>query len=134
MTDQLGITNSYLSSIISGARKASLELQSRIAQTLYGPYDKFLTIGRRIKDGRDPLEDDTQRTFDPVEKLLAQLTHYVMDHQRIEKDLKVSEEKFRDISLTSGDMIFETDQDFRFVFISGNVEEVIGKSVNDILG
>ena len=45
LADKLGITNSYLSSVISGARQASLELQNQIAKTLYGPYDKYLTIG-----------------------------------------------------------------------------------------
>lgn len=131
---KLGITNSYLSSIISGARKASLELQSQIAQTLYGPYDKFLQIGRRIKEGKEPLVEHDEKQFDPVEKLLAQLTHYVMDHQRIEKELKLSEEKFRDISLTSGDMIFETDRNLKFVFVAGRVEEVTGRQAQDILG
>ncbi len=131
---RLGITNSYLSSIISGARKASLDLQSQIAQTLYGPYDKFLQIGRRIKEGKEPLIDTEDKQLDPVEKLLAQLTHYVMDHQRIERELTLSEEKFRDISLTSGDMIFETDKDFRFIFLSGRVEEVTGRGVEEILG
>jgi PAS domain S-box-containing protein len=130
----LGITNSYLSSVINGSRQASLELQSRIAATLFGPYDKFLAVGRRIKEGLEPLEKSGEESLDPVEKLLAQLTHYVMDHQRIERDLKLSEEKYRDISLTSGDMIFEMDKDFRFIYVSGKVEEVTGKKAREILG
>ena len=130
----LGITNSYLSSVISGARKASLELQSQIANTLFGPYDKFLAIGRRIKEGHEPLEVKQEQPFDPVEKVLAQLTHYVMDHQRIERELKISREKYRDISLTSGDMIFEMDRNFRFIYLSGRVQEVTGMDPEKILG
>ena len=134
LADKLGITNSYLSSVISGARQASLELQNQIAKTLYGPYDKYLTIGRRIKDGLEPLEEEMEQPLDPVEKLLAQLTHYVMDHQRIEKELQLSQEKFRDISLTSGDMIFEMDENFKFTYLSGRVFEVTGKNPEDIVG
>jgi PAS domain S-box-containing protein len=134
LAEKLGITNSYLSSVISGARQASLDLQNQIATTLYGPYDKFLAIGRRIKDGLDPLEEENEQTLDPVEKLLAQLTHYVIDHQRIEKELQISQEKFRDISLTSGDMIFEMDGNFKFVYLSGRVYEVTGKNPEDIIG
>jgi len=134
LADRLGITNSYLSSVISGARKASLELQNQIANTLYGPYDKFLLIGRRIKEGLDPLEEEKEEPADPVEKLLAQLTHYVMDHQRIEGELQVSQEKYRDISLTSGDMIFELDANFNFVYLAGRVKEVTGLNPDDILG
>lgn len=131
---KLGITNSYLSSVISGSRKASLELQNQIANTLYGPYDKFLHVGRRLKEGKEPLAEAMEDSADPVEKLLAQLTHYVMDHQRIEKELVLSQEKYRDISLTSGDMIFETDANFRFVYVSGNVQETVGRNPEDILG
>jgi PAS domain S-box-containing protein len=131
---KLGITNSYLSSITSGARKASLDLQNKIAKILYGPYDKFLLVGRRIKEGLDPLEEEKAKPVDSVEHLLARLTHYVMDHQRIEKELQVSQEKFRDISLTSGDMIFEIDENFKFTYLSGKVQEVTGLNPNDILG
>jgi transcriptional regulator with XRE-family HTH domain len=112
---KLGITNSYLSFIISGARKASLNLQNEIASRFYGPYDKYLAIGRQLKEGIEPLQEEKKEPFNSVEKVLAQLTHYVMDHQRIEKELKISQGKYRDISLTSGDMIFEMDQNFKFV-------------------
>ncbi len=131
---QLGITNSYLSSVMGGARKASLELQIQIANRLYGPYDKFLIAGRKIKEGRDPLEKEKGKPLDPVEKLLAQLTHYVLDHQRIEQELQVSQEKYRDISLTSGDMIFEVDQDFNIIYVSGKVLETVGRNSADLLG
>jgi two-component system NtrC family sensor kinase len=111
-----------------------LELQNQIANTLYGPYDKFLLVGRRIKEGLDPIKEEKEESADPVEKLLAQLTHYVMDHQRIEKELQVSQEKYRDISLTSGDMIFEMDENFKFIYLSGRVLEVTGLNPEEILG
>lgn len=135
LAEKLGITNSYLSSVASGSRKASLELQNQIANTLYGPYDKYLAIGRRIKEGREPLEEKKEdQPFDSVEKLLAQLTHYVLDHQRIERDLNLSQEKYRDISLTSGDMIFEMDANFRFIYLAGRVKEVTGRTPEEFLG
>jgi PAS domain S-box-containing protein len=57
-----------------------------------------------------------------------------MDHQRIEGELQVSQEKYRDISLTSGDMIFELDANFNFVYLAGRVKEVTGLNPDDILG
>ena len=134
LAEKLGITNSYLSSVTSGARKASLELQNQIAKSFFGPYDKYLAIGRRIKEGLDPLVEKKEKPFDSVEKLLAQLTHYVLDHQRIEKELQVSQDKYRDISLTSGDMIFEMDENFKFIYLSGRVQEVTGLNPEEILG
>ena len=134
LSDKLGITQSYLSSVINGSRTASLEMHSKIAKTLYGPYDKFLKCGRRIMDGDDPLEAKKPNPYDSVENLIAHLTHYVMEQQLIHKQLRISEEKFRDISLTSGDMIFETDENMKITFLAGNIEQTTGRTKDDILG
>ncbi len=134
LADKLGITQSYLSSVINGSRTASLEMNSKIANALYGPYDKFLKVGRRIMDGLDPLEEEKPDPFDSVENLIAHLTHYVMEQQLVHKQLRISEEKFRDISLTSGDMIFELDKDMKISFVAGNIEQTTGRTKNDVLG
>lgn len=135
LSDKLGVTQSYISAIMNGARSASLELQNQIANILYGPYDEFLTIGRRIRDGLDPeINVRAARTDDNVESLIARLSHYVIDHQRIEKELVQSREKFRDISLTTADMIFEMNSDMQFTFLAGKVQEVTGRSEEEMLG
>lgn len=84
---ELGITQSYLSSVANGSRTASLELYSQIAVKLHGPLDKFLAVGRRLKEGREPLEERVKPAEDSVEGLIARLTYYVVDHQRIEREL-----------------------------------------------
>jgi PAS domain S-box-containing protein len=134
LADKLGITQSYLSSVINGSRTASMEMYSKIANALYGPFDKFLKAGRLIVDGHDPLEDPKPDSADSVESLIAHLTHYVMEQHLIHKKLQISEEKFRDISLTSGDMIFELDEDMKVSFIAGNFEQTTGKTKDEILG
>ena len=134
MADRLGITQSYISAVLNGSKTASLELQNQLANILYGPYEEFLVIGRRIKNGLDPelvIQDDKK---EGVEALIAKFSHYVVDHQRIEKDLVQSREKFRDIILTSSDMIFEMDRGLKFTFLAGKVEEVTGRSEDDMLG
>jgi len=134
MADRLGITQSYISAVLNGSKTASLELQNQLANILYGPYEEFLTIGRRIKNGLDPelvMRDDME---EGVEALIAKLSHYVVDHQRIEKDLVESREKFQDIILTSSDMIFEMDSALKFTFLAGKVEEITGRNAEEILG
>ena len=54
---QLGITQSYVSAVMGGSKTASLELQSQIANILYGPFEEFLAVGRRIQNG---LEAESQ--------------------------------------------------------------------------
>jgi PAS domain S-box-containing protein len=134
MADRLGITQSYISAVLNGSKTASLELQNQLANILYGPYEEFLVIGRRIKNGLDPELYIRDNKEEGVETLIAKLSHYVVDHQRIEKDLVQSREKFEDIILTSSDMIFEMDRNLKFTFLAGKVEEVTGRNVEEMLG
>lgn len=129
----LGISPTYLSAVINGSRNASLELQCQIAEALHGPYDRFIAIGRRLRDGLDPVAERPAEQ-ESVEKLIARLTHLVMDYKEIAKKLEASEKRFRDISLTTGDMIFELDSRLVFQFAAGKVEEVTGLSAQEIVG
>jgi PAS domain S-box-containing protein len=83
----LGITQSYLSSVINGSRTASLNLQSKIAEIFIGSYDHFLAAGRKIKEGKDPRKPKLPETNDSVESLIAKLTYYVMNNKRTQEEL-----------------------------------------------
>jgi two-component system sensor histidine kinase/response regulator len=48
--------------------------------------------------------------------------------------LAVSENRFRDISLSMADWIWETDRDGRYVFSAGNAEKILGFSNKELLG
>ena len=88
LAEKLGVTQSYVSSVMTGNKSASLDLQSQIAHILSGKqYEQFLVIGRRIKNGLDPEFDDVKKVDDSVESLIARLSYYVVDHQRIEGEL-----------------------------------------------
>lgn len=134
LAEKIGITSTYLSAVINGSRIGSLDLQNRIALVFYGPYDKFMAVGRRIQEGKEPLENGAGEKKDSVEKVLAQLTHLVMDHKRIAEELKAADLKFKDISITSGDIIFELNADFRVTFLSGKIMEIVGVPEKDLLG
>lgn len=129
----LDISPTYLSAVINGSRSASLDLQCQIAETLHGPYDRFIAIGRQLRDGQDPFSE-RPAAKENAEKLIARLTHLVMDYKEIAKKLEISEKKFRDISLTTGDMIFELDSRLAFQFVAGKVEGVTGRTVREVLG
>jgi len=134
LADRLGITQSYISAVLNGSKNASLELQNQLANILYGPYEEFLIAGRRLKSGLDPELINWDQHDESAENLLAKLSHYVIDHQRIEKELIQSREKLQDIILTSSDMVFEMDMDLKFTFLAGKVLEITGRSVEEMLG
>jgi len=135
LAQKLEVTQPYISSVLTGSKNASLDLQSQVAGVLYhGPFEEFLAIGRRIKNGLDPEIHLQKAANDSVETLIARLSHYVVDHQRIEKELTQSNMKLQDIILTGSDMVFEMDRNLRFTFLAGKIEEATGKSEKEMLG
>jgi PAS domain S-box-containing protein len=113
---KLGINQSYVSAVINGSKTASLELQNQIANILYGPFEEFLVIGRRIQQELEPEIKEMPEPEDGVEKLIAQLTYYVMDHQRIEKELADTKNFYEDIvqNLQSGVLVTDSDDTIFF--------------------
>ena len=133
LANEIGITQSYLSSVINGSRSASLELYDQIAEKLFGPLDKFLAVGRRIKEGKEPLAEE-EKPQDPVENLIARLTYYIIDHKRIEDELRENKIFYEDIvqNLQSG--VFVTDSDDTIIFANGFIFEIFGFTQERLLG
>ncbi len=131
LADRLGVTQSYLSSILNGARTASFELQVQIANRLYGPYDKFLAAGRNILKGGDPEKPEAEND---VENLLTRLSYHIVQKKIIEEQLQTNEQRFADIVLASGDLIFELDRDLTFTYLSGDAEKILGSPEKEVLG
>jgi PAS domain S-box-containing protein len=51
------------------------------------PLDEFLVVGRRIKNGTSPTQEEATTPDEGPESLIAKLTYYIVDHQCIEKQL-----------------------------------------------
>jgi PAS domain S-box-containing protein len=135
LAKELSVTQPYLSSVINGSRSASLDLLNQLALRLYGPFDTFLAAGRRIENGYDPVEKSKHEgKTNEVETLIAQLTHYVMQQKKIEKQLEISQEKYKDTCFLIGDMVFELDAEMRLSYITGKVEEAYGRKKNKVIG
>jgi transcriptional regulator with XRE-family HTH domain len=134
LAKELGITQSYLSSVTNGSRTASLELYNQIAEKLYGPLDKFLAVGRRIKEGGEPLEEKKKTPEDPVENLIARLTYYVVDHQRIEKELSELKQFYETIVEKQQTGILVLDKDHTVIFANERMNSMAHISTEVIVG
>jgi PAS domain S-box-containing protein len=52
----------------------------------------------------------------------------------VEKALQVSESRFRDFANSAADWFWEMDRDFCFTYLTGKVEETMGKRTEDLVG
>ncbi len=134
LAEEFGVTQTYLSSVMNGSRSASFELYNQIANKLYGPLDKFIAAGRDIMEGRDPLEADRNDEEDSIEKLMAQLTYYVMDYKRLQKELSRQKIFYESIieNLQSGVVVM--DKDDRVIFANRHMEKMCGMRPENIIG
>jgi PAS domain S-box-containing protein len=134
IAEQLGINPSYVSAVMGGSKTASLELQNQIANILHGPFEEFLAVGRRIQNKLDPEVKEKPEPGEGVEKLMARLTHYVMDHQRIEKELVDTKKFYEEIvqNLQSGVLV--TDKDDKIFFANQFMFNIAGIPPEMLLG
>ena len=135
LAKEFGVTQAYLSSVMNGSRSASFELYNLIANRLYGPLDKYLAVGRNIKEGRDPLADDKEKADGyGVESLIARLTYYVMDHQRIEKKIHELKKFYESIveNLQSGVLVM--DRAHKVVYANRYLSKLSGVSPEQAVG
>ena len=131
---KLGITQSYVSAVMGGSKTASLELQNQIANILYGPFEEFLAVGRKIQQNIDPEMKETPKPKEGVEKLIAELTYYVMDHQRIARELAETKNFYEDIvqNLQSGVLV--TDSDDTIFFANQSMFVIAGIPLEKLMG
>jgi diguanylate cyclase (GGDEF)-like protein/PAS domain S-box-containing protein len=50
------------------------------------------------------------------------------------EDLKESEQRFRDVAMSSSDWIWEVDCDARYIFAAGRVKEILGRTSDEMIG
>ena len=88
------------------------------------------------KDGSTyPAEVSAVATFDGGEFRGAQGTlRDISERERLERDLRASEERYRGLVQSSPDLIFEMDGNGIYTFYSDRTEEVIGWAPDEMIG
>jgi len=56
------------------------------------------------------------------------------ERKKMEDALKESEKRFRDISYSMADWIWEVDQSWKYIFVSGNVKQELGYDPEELIG
>ena len=67
-------------------------------------------------------------------QLVASRTAAEMERSRVEKALRESEKRFRDISMGMADWIWEIDEALNFTYVSQSVKKVLGYRPEEMLG
>ena len=111
--------------IVERLKKVAKTGQSILEETM------FVWKGQTLwfSDNLSPIRD-ANGTITAV----ATISHNITDRKNSEKALHESEEKYRSLVTTTGDIIWETDDKARFIFISPQVESIIGFKPDELIG
>ncbi len=96
------------------------------------PYDVEFTI-RRPTD-QEIVHIHSIAEYDPSAKIVFGVIQDITARKQDEAAIRESEEKYRNIVETSPDLIWETDADGKFTYLSPMVSDLLGYPAEDMLG
>ena len=97
----------------------------------YGEFSVLTKSGKeKIIAWRNTLLKDEQGNIIGVLSSGSDIT----EKKKIEKKLRESEKRFRDVALSSADWIWEVDKNGRYTFASGKVKQILGYDPEEIIG
>ncbi|MFW6005020.1 MAG: PAS domain S-box protein, partial [Desulfonatronovibrionaceae bacterium] len=70
----------------------------------------------------------------PHGRLIYAAARDITERIETEKALRISEQRFKDVSEAAGEYIWETDVDGRYVFLTERIKDVLGRPLDEILG
>ena len=88
--------------------------------TLYGEYKRAVWLALAI--------------FAVLSTVILALGVNVERRKRAERSLRTNQQRFRDFAESAADWFWETDSDMRFTYISRRSQDVLGVTVDEILG
>lgn len=109
-----------------------------------GGIDRVLQSGNSVRvDGEIQLRDRTvsvaavlspTRDDQGAIHRITIVQRDISSRKQIEKALRESEQKLRDLALTSSDWIWEVDQGGKYTFVTDRVEDVLGYKTKELIG
>jgi len=86
-----------------------------------------------LKKSRDEMEMQINERTEDFEKINEKLLREISARRKVEKELREEEERFRDISESAREWIWEVDSDGKYTYSSPMVEKILGYSRDEIL-
>ncbi len=90
-------------------------------------------IGTVNFDIISPTESLTSDQVRLIETILTQAS-IAIQNARLFEQIRASENRFRDVSTILGDYIWETDLNWKYTYVSGRVESILGYTPEDLVG
>ncbi|MBN1384333.1 MAG: PAS domain S-box protein [Elusimicrobia bacterium] len=138
-----------------GARNMGLTPAKCVGRSIFevipGLDDSYCAIYRQVVDTGINIEKETfvklpsgpqwfWSTHNPVYDVnnniygVQIISYDITERKKVEEALKVSEKRYRDITLSMNDLVWEMDKRGRYIYCSVQVENILGYSWEELLG
>ncbi|MBC8431865.1 MAG: PAS domain S-box protein [Desulfobacterales bacterium] len=91
-------------------------------------------VEEELKKHREHLEELVEERTAKLKITNEKLQQEIIERKRAEREVRKSEERFRDISYGMADWIWEIDRDGRYTFASPPVKEILGYHPEELIG
>ncbi|MGD9393886.1 MAG: PAS domain S-box protein [Dehalococcoidia bacterium] len=100
-----------------------------------GPEGEYFETRHRRKDGTVfDVEVSSNSAVYAGQKLTFSVSRDITERKQAEEALRESEEKYKNLVGATSDIIWETDADGRFTFISPKIKDILGYGVAEVVG
>lgn len=96
--------------------------------------DQIQSRDRALSRRKEDLEAQVERRTAELSSTVVKLYEAVAQHRETEDALRESQERFWDVAMSSGDLIWEADQDWKYTFAAGKVQEIFGHDGQELIG
>ena len=96
--------------------------------------DQIQRRDHALSHSKEELASQVDQRTAELRKANVRLRNEVTQHQQTETALRESQARFQDVALSSGDWIWETDEQWTYTLAAGKVKEILGYEGEDIVG
>jgi PAS domain S-box-containing protein len=126
--------SSYFWARLESTRALEDESGRTIIRTVLSDITERKRVEEELKKHRDHLEDLVKERTAKLLKAIEQMEKQIEERKRVEDALRVNEEIFRIHFSLSNDVMFTSNDEFKILSVTPNVERVLGYKPKELVG
>jgi len=126
-------SRNFVNYIMARSQRKLIQMDQKIPRV----WKPWFSAVEKIFDENEKLTQELQEQNENLEQRVkqrtAELEKEIEERKQIQETLRKSEERFRDISFSMADWIWEIDSQGRYTFASETVEQILGYKPDELL-
>ena len=127
-------SKNFVNYIMARSRGKQIQTDQRVPRV----WKPWFAAVEKVFEKNEALTEELQKQNENLEQRVRQRTveleKEIEERRKVQETLRESEERFRDISYSMADWIWEVDKKGRYTFASETVEQILGYEPQELMG